>query len=104
MVFDEEAMPLTRSWCLFELLQTVLLQDISHDFKGLMLCSPLGIMNTGKGSLDLAMNVSKKLAVLDLEAAQASMQSDKDMIDSLVRQEGALSRSMSSWLIPSMKC
>lgn len=88
MVFDEEAMPLTRSWCLFELLQTVLLQDISHDFKGLMLCSPLGIMNTGKGSLDLAMNVSKKLAVLDLEAAQASMQSDKDMIDSLVRQEG----------------
>ncbi|CAL1139216.1 unnamed protein product [Cladocopium goreaui] len=85
MVFDEEAMPLTRSWCLFELLQTVLLQDISHDFKGLML---LGIMNTGKGSLDLAMNVSKKLAVLDLEAAQASMQSDKDMIDSLVRQEG----------------
>ena len=24
--FDEEAMPLTRSWCLFELLQTVLLQ------------------------------------------------------------------------------
>ncbi|CAJ1412529.1 unnamed protein product [Effrenium voratum] len=40
------------------------------------------------GSLDLAMNVSKKLAVLDLEAAQASMQSDKDMIDNLVRQEG----------------
>ena len=26
--FDEEAMPLTRSWCLFELLQTVLLQAL----------------------------------------------------------------------------
>ncbi|CAK9073964.1 unnamed protein product [Durusdinium trenchii] len=88
MVFDEEAMPLTRSWCLFELLQTVLLRGSSHDFKGLMLCSPLGTMNTGKGSLDLAMNVSNKLAKLDLEAAEASNRSDKDMIDNLVRQEG----------------
>eukprot|EP00439_Symbiodinium_sp_Y106_P039229 s22_g4.t2 len=58
MVFDEEALPLTRSWCLFELLQT---QQLSHErpghFLGLMLCSPLGVMNNGNGSMDLAMNV-----------------------------------------------
>ncbi|CAJ1412528.1 unnamed protein product [Effrenium voratum] len=43
MVFDEEAMPLTRSWCLFELLQTCLLKGISRNFKGLL---QLGKMQT----------------------------------------------------------
>ena len=72
MVFDELALPLTRSWCLFELLQT---QQLSHErpcnFVGLMLCSPLGVMNHGNGSLDLAMNVSHKLANLRLQDASA---------------------------------
>lgn len=85
MVFDELALPLTRSWCLFELLQT---QQLSHErpgnFVGLMLCSPLGVMNHGNGSLDLAMNVSHKLANLRLQDASASKSADKEMINNLV--------------------
>eukprot|EP00439_Symbiodinium_sp_Y106_P023916 s5053_g2.t3 len=89
MVFDDEAMPLTRSWCLFELLQTTILKKArGKTYRGLKLCSPLGIMNNGSGSMDLALNVSRKLAHLRLQDAQASVQSDKEMIENLVIAEG----------------
>lgn len=39
MVLDEKALPLTRAWCLFEVLQTLLLEEKSSNFQGLMLCA-----------------------------------------------------------------
>eukprot|EP00438_Fugacium_kawagutii_P019443 Skav202641 [mRNA] locus=scaffold1942:187531:189739:- [translate_table: standard] len=39
MVLDEKALPLTRAWCLFEVLQTLLLEEKSSSFQGLMLCA-----------------------------------------------------------------
>lgn len=87
MVFDEDALPLTRSWCLFELLQTHHFKHSRDDFAGLMLCSSNGVMNRGNGSFDLAIKVSHKLATLDLREARASKESDKLMIEELVRRQ-----------------
>lgn len=87
MVFDEDALPLTRSWCLFELLQTRHFKHTREDFAGLMLCSSNGVMNRGNGSFDLAIKVSHKLATLDLRDANASKESDKLMIEELVRRQ-----------------
>lgn len=87
MVFDEDALPLTRSWCLFELLQTHHFKHTREDFAGLMLCSSNGVMNRGNGSFDLAIKVSHKLATLDLRDANASKESDKLMIEELVRRQ-----------------
>eukprot|EP00438_Fugacium_kawagutii_P022478 Skav229685 [mRNA] locus=scaffold3722:84447:88816:- [translate_table: standard] len=72
MVFDDDALPLTRSWCLFELLQTHHFRHSRDDFEGLILCSSNGVMNRGNGSFDLAIKVSHKLATLDLRKANAS--------------------------------
>eukprot|EP00913_Durusdinium_trenchii_P013148 g12341.t1 len=87
MVFDEDALPLTRSWCLFELLQTHHFKQTRDTFAGLMLCSANGVMNKGNGSFDLAIKVSHKLANLDLREARASKESDKQMIEELVRRQ-----------------
>jgi len=85
MVFDSEAMPLTRSWCLFELLQTVYLTRDQAGFEGLCLCTHSGVMNRGQSGLDVTLAVAGRLAHLRLEEAQASEPRDKRMIDDLVR-------------------
>lgn len=77
-------MPLTRAWCLFELLQTVKLQEEDKRFTGLTLCTNSGPLQEGKAGVDLAMKIGEHLASLRLENAQASVQKDKEMIDQLV--------------------
>eukprot|EP00913_Durusdinium_trenchii_P024104 g22637.t1 len=83
MVFDDQAVTLTRAWCLFELLQTERLSMERTSYQGLMICTGQGIMNHGAGSLDLAMNVTLRLANLRLQDAQATKDLDKEMIDGL---------------------
>merc|ERR1712232_716205 len=59
LVLDDQALPLRRSWCIFELLQTLLLEQeriksgerLGH-FKGLLLCTSSGCLNNGTGSVD----------------------------------------------------
>lgn len=87
MVVDSAAMPLTRSWCIFELLQTLKLENQHGNFQGLELCTATGLLTEGNGSLEAALNLVKRVAVLDLESANASCQKDKDMINSLVVAE-----------------
>lgn len=87
MVLDELALPLTRSWCLFELLQTMRLERQQEDFKGLLFCTPTGVLNFGAATVELSMNIGSKLAMLSLENAEATLQADKDMINSLVIRE-----------------
>ncbi|CAE7658377.1 unnamed protein product [Symbiodinium pilosum] len=84
MVFDNDALPLTRSWCLFELLQTAVLSRNEPTFEGLQICTPSGVMNQGQTNIELAVVISKKLADLNLRDAQASCLEDKHMIDRLV--------------------
>jgi len=92
MVLGEHALPLTRSWCLFELIQTMKLQDAQPlegfvEFKGLLLCTSTGVLNFGKASIETTMAIVRRLATISLEEAQASMKADKDMIDNIVETE-----------------
>merc|ERR1712032_1205099 len=52
MVLDEAALPFTRSWCLFEVLQTYLLvKDKESNFEGLKYCTDRGTI--GKKTTNL---------------------------------------------------
>ena len=102
-VLDEEVLPLTRSWCLFELFQTELLSREVHQsgeshqsaqsaqsapstqsaFQ-LLLGTSSGVMNYGESSMDLALKISKKLATLRLQDAEATCREDKEMIKDAV--------------------
>jgi len=99
MMLDANVTPLRRSWCLFELLQTFLLKDgtasVSRPvaggsrmgFGGLLLLTPKGVLNTGNGSIDTAMNIGRQLAELDLAQATASHEADQQMIHQEVRNK-----------------
>mmetsp|Transcript_14045 Transcript_14045/g.38383 ORF Transcript_14045/g.38383 Transcript_14045/m.38383 type:complete len:189 (+) Transcript_14045:1-567(+) len=87
MILDELALPLTRSWCLFELLQTIQLEAQQQDFHGLLFCTSTGVLNFGAAVVELAMNIGKKLTTLSVENASATSQADKDMINALVIKE-----------------
>jgi len=88
MILDELAMPLTRSWCLFEVLQTFKLeQESDNKFEGLLLSTNTGVLNYGAASKDVALALAGRLANLSVKDASASVQEDKDMIDALVLQE-----------------
>jgi len=73
MVLDDEVRPLTRSWCLFELLQTALLSK-KKKTQGLFLATQSGVMNLGQCGMDLAVTLSKKMSTLKLQDASASSQ------------------------------
>ncbi|CAE8686619.1 unnamed protein product [Polarella glacialis] len=84
MILDERAEPLTRSWCLFEFLQTVQLSEKMKDFQGLIFCHTSGVLDYGTASVAVALGICKRLSNMRLEDASASTQSDKEMIDALV--------------------
>jgi len=87
MVVDAQALPLERSWCLFELLQTLRRGDSDPEFHGMLLCTSSGILNHGEASIEVSLNLGKRVSDLRLEDAKASSAEDKAMIDSLVVSE-----------------
>jgi len=96
LVLDERALPLTRSWCLFEVLQTILLMGQPSTwvsdfatFEGLVLCSSSGVLNSDHANAgdDVALGIAQRLQTLSLQDAKASVPADKEMIDRLVVQE-----------------
>ncbi|CAJ1410354.1 unnamed protein product [Effrenium voratum] len=84
MILDDEALPLTRAWCLFEVLQTKIIRTTRENFRGLYLCTITGVLQNGKSGVDLPMRIAERLASLRLENATASVQKDKEMIGELV--------------------
>jgi hypothetical protein len=87
MIIDELALPLQRSWCLFELLQTINLEEVQPGFSGLKFCTDTGIVNRGQATTDVAINIGKRLSKLSLENATATTKADKEMINSLVLEK-----------------
>lgn len=91
MMMDSELTPLKRSWCLFEMLQTFNLHERGLNqhrlapFMGLFLLSPAGVLNVGRGSVDMAVRIGKQLDNLRLEDASATEVADKQRIDDEVR-------------------
>lgn len=85
MVLDENAEPLKRSWCLFEILQTCKLTCQRGDaFDGLLFCAPTGVLQHGDANVDTALALAKELSRISLMNATATRQEDKDMIDAHV--------------------
>lgn len=87
MVLDPLCLPLTRSWCLFEVLQTNLLQRERQGFDFLFGTSA-GVINIGLTSTDMVLKIVRKVKDLDLRTASASVPDDKQMIDALIVEEG----------------
>lgn len=85
MVLDKEALPLTRAWCLFEVLHTMLLAGQRDQFEGLLLGTETGVLNAGSGSMDAAMGLAEQLSVLDVQDAKATSADDLAMIHGLVQ-------------------
>mmetsp|Transcript_108517 Transcript_108517/g.272976 ORF Transcript_108517/g.272976 Transcript_108517/m.272976 type:complete len:364 (+) Transcript_108517:3-1094(+) len=92
MILDEQLFPFGRSWCLFELLTSILKSEtgsthqsvVPHHASKIMFCTSTGILNRGEASVEVALNIGKQLSQVRLENAVASVQADKDMIDQLV--------------------
>lgn len=116
LVLGPSAMPLTRSWCVFEMLQTLLLEKEfagvsqstspascsdatirletpecaelkSSPFEGLMLCTALGVLNRGAPDVNVTMSLAGRLARFRMQNATATVEADKQMIDALVMHE-----------------
>ena len=92
--------PLQRIWCLFEVFQTFRREReqrecaeiaegaICKPFEGLLLCTSTGVLSKGAGGTDVCMAIAKKLASIDLQAADASSDQDKDLIFDLIERSG----------------
>eukprot|EP00439_Symbiodinium_sp_Y106_P011116 s2060_g1.t1 len=87
MILDEMAMPLKRSWCLFELLQTIELERTQANFRGLLFCTEHGVLNFGASTVEMSMQIGERLASLSLRDAEATTEEDKNMIAKLVLQQ-----------------
>ena len=83
MIIDEQVLPLTRIWCLFEVYQTLSLSR-STNFQGLLLCTSTGVLQQGKAGADVAVAVAKTVADLDIRSARATAEEDRLMICSLI--------------------
>jgi hypothetical protein len=90
MVLDSACTPLTRSWCLFEVLQTFEIQKGRPGFDFLF-GSASGVLNDGAADVSLALLMARKISTIDLRHAGASNADDKQMIEDLVRQTGGFS-------------
>eukprot|EP00415_Alexandrium_ostenfeldii_P001076 UN1076 len=85
IIIDEQALPLKRSWCLFELLQTMEIErEGRRGFEGAVFCTSTGVLNSGRASVETSMALGRCLASLRLENATATVEEDKRMIDCLV--------------------
>ena len=88
MILDERVVPLCRAWCLFELLQTFLIQDEVRTRESLNILTSSGVLNSGKCSIDTAMAIGKRLTTLNLQDAGASKETDKHLIFTAVETAG----------------
>lgn len=85
MVLDDKLQPLTRWWCMFEVLQSLILHDEKPDvFSGLVFGTRLGILRSGDAPMETVMKFAASLADIRMEDASASSQADKNMIDMAV--------------------
>eukprot|EP00401_Gymnodinium_catenatum_P070840 CAMPEP_0117500086 /NCGR_PEP_ID=MMETSP0784-20121206/22591_1 /TAXON_ID=39447 /ORGANISM="" /LENGTH=166 /DNA_ID=CAMNT_0005295277 /DNA_START=19 /DNA_END=518 /DNA_ORIENTATION=- len=88
MVLDEDALPLTRTWCIFEVLQTLELSSSSSlaNFDGLTLVTSRGVLgHPAAHCYDIALSLVDRLSKMSVEEATASREHDDIMIKDLAR-------------------
>lgn len=86
MIVDTDALPLTRAWCLFEVLQTYKLSHTREDFGGLLFCTSQGTIGV-HGCFDITLALAQRLSQLSVRSARASNKADEVMIQNLVAEE-----------------
>lgn len=89
MIMDQDLHPLRRSWCLFELLHSMLRQEdedsrVETTCYKVFFATSSGVLNLGEASMDVSLSMGESLARLRLEDASASNSADKQMIDTCV--------------------
>lgn len=90
MVLDESATPLSRSWCLFEFLQTIRICEAQSDsdaFQGLVFAHSTGVLHYGTASIEVSLKICNHISGIRLENTQASSSVDKDLIDKCVIEQ-----------------
>ena len=103
MLLDEMAMPLKRSWCLFELLQTIELEEKAQmeaflrAFSGLLFCTSNGVLNYGSSTVEMSMMIGERLLGLSLRDAEATTEKDKKMIADLVQETTVKRKNRFGW-------
>lgn len=91
MVVTDSSPPLERIWCLFEAATTCERSNSDSEFRGLFLCTPNGVLNSGMGDMDLAIQLARSLIHIDLRDAKYSYREDRDKIMERVEaMEGGL--------------
>ena len=90
MFLDGLATSLTRSWFLFEVVQTYAIEQVELKaiFHGLFLCTGADVMNRGDVLMDLGRHVVRRLAFLRLEYAEATDDTEKNVINQVVSDKG----------------
>jgi len=100
LVLDSKVRTLRRIWCLFEGFQTFRHEKeqsecaktaesaLCKPFEGLLLCTSTGVLSKGAGGTDVCMAIAKKLASIDLQAAESSKDQDKTLIFDLIERSG----------------
>jgi len=85
MILDEEALPLTRSWCLLDALQTHRRHQASPTF-ALVLCTPEGVIGVPGRSSDekISLALEARLATLNIANVQATERHDQERIRALL--------------------
>jgi len=89
MVIDQQAAPLERVWCLFEVAITYERAGQDPDFAGLLLCTESGVLNKGTADMDVGIQIAQRLLKINLRNAQATKDEDKrKILDMVDRMEG----------------
>ncbi|CAL1141954.1 unnamed protein product, partial [Cladocopium goreaui] len=88
MVMDPEAQPLTRVWCLFEFFLS------SRQHLDLVFVTNAGVVgDDGCSSFDVALEMGKKIELLQVETCEASSQEDKkNIFQYIISELGSLER------------
>jgi len=90
MVLDDLIRPLSRAWCIFEVVCSMKRRASvpSGDFRGLLFCTSAGSLTSQTASgYDVALAIVDKIANLNVQHAEACNQDDKKAIMDVMEEE-----------------
>jgi len=106
MVLDADAWPLTRTWCIFEVLQTfeLLNSSIFANFNGLSLLTSRGVLgDPAAHCYDVALGLARRLSTLSVENATAGNEHDDATIKGMVKNMAGGFDAMDSFVRTNMR-
>lgn len=80
LVLDARALPLSRAWCLLEILETYRARIANPDFQGLFFCTEQGVLGAARGCYDTTVALGARLGSVAVAEAATSREEDQLMI------------------------